>query len=100
MLQDERSRRQFLKRGLLSLFAIPIAGRALVSRSDQVVVQLAGRATDLREEGVSFCLPWPRVFLRDLGEIGVLAEDGTEVVAALLSLEPWRTGGRDGSVRS
>lgn len=97
---DEHSRRRFLKSGLLSLFAIPIAGRALIARTDRVVVQLEGRATDLHEEVVSFGLPLPVGFLNDPGEVRVVAQDGTDVVAAVRSLEPWRTGGRDGSLRS
>ena len=100
MLGDEHSRRQFIKNGLLSLIALPIARRAQISRSQQVIVQLEGRANDLREEIVSFGLPLPFGFLNDPREVRVLAEDGTELVAAVRSLEPWRTGGREGSIRS
>jgi len=100
MLADEHSRRQFIKNGLLSLIALPIARRAQISRSQQVIVQLEGRANDLREEIVSFGLPLPFGFLNDPREVRVLAEDGTELVAAVRSLEPWRTGGREGSIRS
>jgi len=100
MLGNEHSRRQFIKNGLLSLIALPIAHRALISRSEQVIVQLEGRANDLREEVVSFGLPLPFGFLNDPREVRVLGEDGTELVAAVRSLEPWRTGGREGSIRS
>jgi len=100
MLGNEHSRRQFIKNGLLSLIALPIARRALISRSEQVIVQLEGRANDLREEVVSFGLPLPFGFLNDPREVRVLREDGTELVAAVRSLEPWRTGGREGSIRS
>src|SRR5215212_9290005 len=100
MIGDEHSRRHFIKNGLLSLFAIPIARRALISRSERVIVQLEGRADYLREEVVSFGLPLPPGFLNDRNEVRVLAEDGTELVAAVRSLEPWRIGGREGSIRS
>ena len=100
MWGDEHSRRQFLKGGLLSLFAIPIAVRALVSKSEQVIVRLEGRGRDLREEVVSFGLPLPSGLLSDPREVKVLSEDGTELVAAVRSLEPWRIGGREGSIRS
>src|SRR5215218_8112411 len=100
MFGDENSRRQFLKSGLLALFAIPVSGRALISKSERVIVQLDGRANDLREEVVSFGLPLPPGFLDDPREVRVLSEDGTELVAAVRSLEPWRLGGREGSIRS
>jgi hypothetical protein len=100
MSGDEHSRRQFIKSGLLSLFAIPIARGALISKSERVIVKLEGRANDLGEEVVSFGLPLPFGFLNDPREVNVLPEDGTELVAAVRSLEPWRTGGREGSIRS
>src|ERR1041385_8359023 len=99
-MHDEPSRRHFIKNGLLSLFVIPFARRALLPKSERVVVQLEGRATDLREEVVSFGLPLPFGFLNDAREIRLTTEDGTELVAAVRSLEPWRTGGREGSIRS
>ena len=61
-------------------------GRALISKSEQVIVQLEGRANDLRDEVVSFGLPLPFGFLNDPREVRVLAEDGTELVAAVRSL--------------
>ena len=100
MLGNEHSRRQFIKNGLLSLIALPISRRTLRSMSEHVVVHLEGRATDLREEVVNFGLPLPFGFLDDPREVRVLSEDGTELVAAVRSLEPWRTRGREGSIRS
>src|SRR5829696_10409073 len=100
MLSDEYSRRQFVKNGLLSLFAIPISRSALLSRSERVVVHLEGRANDLGEEVVSFGVPLPAGFLNDPAEVRVLAENGTELVSAVRSLEPWRTPGREGTIRS
>ena len=100
MLGDEHSRRQFIKRGLLSLIAIPVVPRALISKSERVIVKLEGRANDLREEIVSFGLPLPFGFLNDPRDVRVLDENGRELIAAVRSLEPWRTGGHEGTIRS
>jgi hypothetical protein len=96
------SRRSFVKNGLLFLLGTPFAGvplRASLGRSE-VEVTLEGRATDLGNELVSFGLPLPFGFLSDPRKVRVLAEDRQEKTAAVRSLEPWRRGGRDGSVRS
>ena len=100
MLADENSRRQFIKNALASLLILPVARRRLIPRSEGVVVKLEGRTNDLRQEVVSFGLPLPRGFLNDPGAVRVLDEKGNELAVAVRSLEPWRTGGRDGSIRS
>ena len=100
MLADENSRRQFIKNALASLLTFPIARRTLIPRSKGVVVKLEARTNDLREEVVSFGFPLPPGFLNDPRQVRVLTVNGNELIAAVRSLEPWRTGGRDGSIRS
>src|SRR5437868_3921150 len=100
MLADENSRRQFIKNALASLLTFPIARRTLIPRSEGVVVKLEARTNDLREEVVSFGFPLPPGFLNDPRQVRVLTVNGNELIAAVRSLEPWRTGGRDGSIRS
>jgi hypothetical protein len=100
MLADENSRRQFIKNALASLLTFPIARRTLIPRSEGVVVKLEARTNDLREEVVSFGFPLPPGFLNDPRQVRVLTVNGNELIAAVCSLEPWRTGGRDGSIRS
>jgi len=65
-----------------------------------VTVTLEGRAQDLGNETVSFGLPLPFGFLNDSRKVTVIDERGIELSAAVRSLEPWRTGGRAGSIRS
>src|SRR5690242_11335321 len=96
----ENSRRQFIKQALLSFFAIPLTRHRVFSSADSVVVKLDGQVDDLGNELVSFGLPLPSGFLTDSQRVRVLAEDGSELVAAIRSLEPWRVGGHDGSIRS
>src|ERR1043165_457395 len=100
MFNDENSRRQFIKNALASLLILPVARRRLISRSERVVVKLEGRTNDLRQEVVSFGFPLPRGFLNDPGAVRVLDENGKELIAAVRSLEPWRTRGRDETIRS
>ena len=120
----DNSRRLFLKNGLMSLAAVPLsrhlrwttqgkeqrAKRKALSFlrfalspatfADRVTVILKGRAENLRNETVSFGLPLPFGFLNDARTVRILDEHGTELVAAVRSLGPWRTGGREGSIRS
>jgi hypothetical protein len=65
-----------------------------------VEITLQGRAQDLGHELVSFGLPLPLNFLSDTSLVRVVDERGEEVTAAARSLEPWRVGGKQGSVRS
>ena len=77
------------------------SGPAAVSdRVPHVDVSLEGRAQHLGIEQVSFGLPLPSGFLSDPRLVRVLTEDGQEISAAVRSLEPWRIGGREGSIRS
>src|SRR5262245_60560918 len=96
----DNSRRVFLKNSLLSLMAVPLSRHALWTGNDRVTVTLEGRAQDLGNETVSFGLPLPFGFLNDSRKVRVVDEHGTEIPAAVRSLEPWRIGGREGSIRS
>jgi hypothetical protein len=101
---SEFSRREFL----LAAAAASLAGRAARAQSPlkiprpgrELQVTLNGRADDLGEEVVSFGVPLPPGFLSDAGRVIVLDERGAEVAAVTRALEPWRLGGREGSVRS
>jgi hypothetical protein len=95
----ENSRRAFLKQALLSAFAVPLT-RKLFPAGGSVVVRLEGQADDPRNELVSFGLPLPSGFLNDASRVRVVGDDGAELVAAVRSLEPWRVGGKAGSIRS
>jgi hypothetical protein len=96
----DNSRRLFLKNSLMSLMAVPLSRHAHWSKNDRVTVTLEGRAQDLGNETVSFGLPLPFGFLNDARKVRVVDEGGTEIPIAVRSLEPWRTGGREGSIRS
>ena len=90
----ENSRRRFIKQALLSFFAIPIARLGILT-AESVVVRLEGRAGDLGNELVNFGLPLPLNFLNESKKVRVLADDGSELIAAIRSLEPWRVRGHD-----
>src|SRR4026207_2254489 len=96
----ENSRRLFLKNGLMSLAAMPLVRPTTWAATASVTVTLEGRADNLGDEIVSFGLPLPFGFLHDSQKVRVFDERGAELRAAVRSLEPWRTGGRDGSIRS
>ena len=100
MALTENSRRAFLKQALLSGFAIPLARPLFLPRDKRVVVRLEGQAADLGHELVSCGLPLPSGLLSEASRVSVVAEDGTEIVSAVRALEPWRVGGRAGSIRS
>jgi hypothetical protein len=103
-MSDSVSRRAFVKSGLLFLGA----GRATLSselkgasaRAHEVVVTLEGRAAKLGRETVNFGLPLPPGFLSNPRRVRVATLAGEEINAAVRALEPWRIGGRDGSIRS
>jgi len=97
---QENSRRRFLKNGLMSLVAVPLVRNTACAATESVTVTLEGRADDLGDEVVSFGLPLPFGFLHDSQKVRIVDERGAEVPAAVRSLEPWRIGGRDGSIRS
>src|ERR1043166_7637519 len=96
----ENSRRRFLQNGLMSLVAVPFLRHTTWAKSSGVSVTLDGRAEKLGNEIVSFGLPLPFDFLRDARKVRVVDKRGVEAPAAVRSLEPWRIGGRDGSIRS
>jgi hypothetical protein len=84
-----------------------LAGRALSSgflvkfaRATEVDVSLEGRAANLGSELVSFGLPLPPGFLTDPQHVRVVDQRGQEISAAVRELEPWRIGGRTGTIRS
>lgn len=96
----ENPRRQFLKNGLMSLAAVPLLRRTAWAKSNSVTVRLEGRAGNLGDEIVGFGLPLPFGFLHDAQKVRIVDERSAELPAAVRSLEPWRTGGREGSIRS
>src|SRR5215218_9753285 len=97
---QENSRRLFLKNALMSLVAVPLLRHTTWSATKSITVTLEGRADNLGDEIVSFGLPLPFGFLHNSEKVRIVDERGAEVPAAVRSLEPWRTGGRDGSIRS
>ena len=96
----ENSRRLFLINGLMSLVAAPLLRHTTWAADRGVTITLEGRAEKLANETVSFGLPLPFGFLRDARKARVVDERGVELPAAVRSLEPWRIGGREGSIRS
>src|SRR6185436_2780989 len=96
----KNSRRLFLKNGLMSLAAVPLLRHTTWAASDSVTVTLEGRAGNLGYEIVSFGLPLPFGLLHDSQKVRIVDERGAEVPTAVRSLEPWRTGGRERSIRS
>jgi len=84
----------------MSLLAVPLVRRITWSGTKSVTVTLEGRADNLNDEIVSFGLPLPFGFLHNSAKVTIVDERGAEMPAAVRSLEPWRTGGRDGSIRS
>ena len=96
----ENSRRWFLRNSLLSLLAVPVLRNTTWTSSRDVTITLEGRAENLGTETVSFGLPLPFGFLHDERRVRIIDERGVEVPAAIRALEPWRRGGREGSIRS
>ena len=65
-----------------------------------VAVRLVPRVTTAGPVAVAFGVPLPPGLLRDPNRVRVLDTRGRELPAAIHPLEPWRAGGRDGSVRA
>ena len=84
----------------MALGALPLVRHSTWAATESVAVTLEGRADNLGDEVVSFGLPLPFGLLHDSAKVRIVDERGAEVRAAVRSLEPWRTGGRDGSIRS
>src|SRR5882724_5491558 len=101
MDKSNLSRRSFIKSGIFGLTAnLLFRGNLIAAAPAQLVVSLEGNAADLGQELVSFGVPLPPNFLWDPHRVRVSAASGEELRAAVRSLEPWRIGGRDGSIRS
>ena len=101
MTLSSNTRRLFIKNSALSILAVPFAQCwASSSKLDEIEITLLGRANDLADEIVSFGLPLPFGFLHEPTNLKVLDERGNEVTCAVRALEPWRIGGKEGSIRS
>ena len=104
MSDSKFSRRSFVR----NAFAFLLAGKATLAsdavfnipRATGVEVTLEGCAANLDHELVNFGLPLPPGFLSDPTQVRVINGSGQELRAAVRSLEPWRIGGREGSIRS
>ena len=97
------SRRSFIQTGLIFL----TAGRQMLASSltyagtpQEIEVRLEGRAENLGRELVNFGLPLPPGLLSDPQRVRVVNTRGEEISAAVRVLEPWRIGGREGTIRS
>src|SRR5262245_23483216 len=67
----------------------------------EVAVKIEARVTtSLACELVNFGVPLPPGFLRDARMVRVLDGRGSEIEAAVRSLEPWRIDGKDVTIRS
>jgi hypothetical protein len=104
MSGSKLNRRSFVQTCLASLLAAEsaLAGEfgSTSIRATELDVMLEGRAATLGRELVSFGLPLPPGFLSDPQRVRVVNDAGRELSAAVRSLEPWRIGGREGSIRS
>lgn len=97
------SRRSFIRACFTSLLAVrsELAKQRHPSvRAREVEVTLQVRISNPSTELVSFGLPLPPGFLSDPRQVRVLTKSGEELAAAVRPLEPWRIGGREGSIRS
>lgn len=95
------SRRSFLFAGSGLLFAGHSAfSLRRTAAPREVEVTLHARVETPGIEQVSFGLPLPQGLLSDTKRVTVLDDKGLEISAAVRSLEVWRTGGKDGSIRS
>jgi hypothetical protein len=101
---SEFSRREFL----LASASAALCARAATAQSPletprprrEVEVTLVGRAQGLASETVSFGLPLPPGLLSDPRRVRVVDAAGAEIAATTRALEPWRLGGREGTIRS
>ena len=101
MTKSKLSRRSFIRAGVFGATASLLSRGILTAASPaELVVSLEGNAPDLGNELVSFGVPLPPNFLWDAQRLRVFASSGEELNAAVRSLEPWRSSGRDGSIRS
>jgi len=101
MVESKITRRSFVQAGLMSLLAV----RAVVSfgklrERKELEVALEARVKNPGVETVNFGLPLPPGFLSDPRRVRIVDDSGQELAAAVRQLEPWRIGGRNGSIRS
>jgi len=66
----------------------------------ELEVKLEGRVDNLGREVVNFGLPLRPGFLSNPRNVRVVNAAGRELKVAVRALEPWRIGGREGSIRS
>src|SRR5215510_7164021 len=97
---EENSRRRFLQSSFMSFIAVPLLRHTTWPIGSKVAVTLEGRAEKLGNETVSFGLPLPYGFQKYAENVRVVDERGVELHIAVRSLEPWRIGGREYSIRS
>ena len=104
MSDSNITRRSFVQTGLMFLLAGQAARASDLevpsARAMEVEVTLAGRGANLGHEVVNFGLPLSPGFLSDPRNVRVVNAAGQELSAAVRALEPWRIGGREGSIRS
>ena len=80
--------------------ALSSTSSATSSQATEIEVTLEGNAPNLDRELVNFGLPLPPGFLSDSRNVRVVNAARQEFRAAVRALEPWRIGGREGSIRS
>jgi hypothetical protein len=76
------------------------ASEMLLPSAQSLKVTLEGRAEKLGVELVNLGLPLPPKFLWNPEKVRVFNANGSELSSFVRSLEPWRIGGREGSIRS
>src|SRR6266480_2312313 len=96
------TRRSFIKSSIFGVAAASVLSgkNHLPQAHSELIVNLEGNAENLGDELVSFGVPLPPNLLSDAKRVRILAANGEELSAAVRSLEPWRIGGRSGSIRS
>ena len=93
---DQVSRRVFL----LAAAGLGAGAPAPTARRASVSVRLTPRAPATGPIAVAFGVPLPAGLVHDARRVRVLDGRGRELAAAVEPLEPWRTDGRDGSLRA
>ncbi|PYS67323.1 MAG: hypothetical protein DMF69_23375, partial [Acidobacteria bacterium] len=101
MVESKINRRSFVQAGLMSLLAVrSVVSFGKLRERKALEVVLEARVKNPGVETVSFGLPLPPGFLSDTRRVRVVDDSGQELAAAVRQLEPWRIGGRNGSIRS
>jgi hypothetical protein len=94
------TRRRFLAATAAAAVTGIGATRITAARATTVRVRLAPAEGVSGPTPVAIGVPLPRDLLRDASRVVVLDDRGRPLQAWIDALEPWRTGGRDGSIRS